>query len=222
MEGSRIDIPTLSLDAVLLAAVAFPAGFSAALASLRAVDTRGSSTPFLVLLTLPFLAIALAVWLIDASRLSIGPLATGLIVAAILAAPVCILLEMVVQRLIMTGSLHGLTQAWAVHGFWPARSPALTYIFVIAIAVGEELVYRHLAYGILLEFGIEAGLAVAATSLLYGLNHLYFGGVTVMSKTLVGVIFAALYLAGDGSFLLPAIAHALQSVLILSMSARRG
>jgi membrane protease YdiL (CAAX protease family) len=166
--------------------------------------------------------IALAVWQVDAARLAVAPAALSLVALAVLAAPACIVLELAVQQLVRTGSLRGLAQIWGVHGFWQARPPVSAYAFVIAIAVGEEFVYRHLAHGILLEFGVGTGLAVAITALFYGLNHLYFGGVTVLSKTLVGVVLAGLYVAGGGSLLLPAIAHALQSVLILSLSARRG
>jgi membrane protease YdiL (CAAX protease family) len=202
-----------------LASVSFPAGFTAAVASTRAIDMRRASPGVLALILLPFVLIGAAVWQIDPARLTFRMPSAGMVAAALLLAPVCIAVEAGVQTLVRAGSLRGVVFPWVVHHFWNDQRSVPTYGFLVAIAAAEEFAYRQLAYEILAtSFGTAA--AMLATSILYGLNHLYFGSPTALSKSLVGLIYAGLYVAG-GSLLLPVLTHALQSVLLLRLSAPR-
>jgi hypothetical protein len=63
---------------------------------------------------------------------------------------------------------------------------------------------------------------VALTAAGYGLNHLYFGALTVFQKTVTGVLFGALFLACGHSLLVPVTAHVVQNLLVLGWAARPG
>lgn len=86
---------------------------------------------------------------------------------------------------------------------------------VCLVAVAEELVFRRL--GIELLAGLDRPLwtVVALTSIVYGLNHLYFGWPTVAQKTLTGAAYAGLYIAGGHSLLVPVIAHVVHNLVVL-------
>ncbi len=213
--------PILFLDALLLAAAAFPAGFSAALAALRGIDARQASPAFLALLVLPFALIVVAVGQLDPARLAVRPAGAWLVALAILAAPACIALEATVQSLTRTGSLGALRRPVALHPFWREGPGLATLGFVLLIAAGEELVYRQLAYDVFRGWGLAPGAAILGGALLYGFNHLYFGAAAVLSKTLVGLVFAGLYVGSGGSLVPPLIAHGLQSLLLLQVAGRR-
>ncbi|HEY8474212.1 MAG TPA: CPBP family intramembrane glutamic endopeptidase [Natronosporangium sp.] len=92
----------------------------------------------------------------------------------------------------------------------------LTLVLVpVTIAVAEEVIFRGVALELLVgPLGWPAALAVAATAIGYGLNHTYFGWLTVAQKVVSGAGFGVLYLAAGGSLLVPAIAHAVQNLVV--------
>lgn len=85
----------------------------------------------------------------------------------------------------------------------------------------EEAIYRHYFLLLLVDGGAGLALAVVASSLIYGLVHEPFGMMNVLSKSLIGLLFAAAYLA-SANLLLPLLGHAaLNAVVYLSRRSLR-
>jgi membrane protease YdiL (CAAX protease family) len=86
----------------------------------------------------------------------------------------------------------------------------------VVIAVAEEVVFRgvgqHLLERVLLWPAVPA---IALTAAVYGLNHLYFGNLTVLQKVSTGVLYGALYDLSGRAVLVPVIAHVLQNLVVL-------
>lgn len=85
----------------------------------------------------------------------------------------------------------------------------------------EEAIYRHYFLLLLVDAGAGLVVAVVASSLIYGLIHEPFGMMNVLSKSLIGLLFAAAYLA-SANLLLPLLGHAaLNAVVYLSRRSLR-
>ncbi|BCB75559.1 hypothetical protein GCM10022251_28270 [Phytohabitans flavus] len=99
---------------------------------------------------------------------------------------------------------------------------ALVVLAAVGAAAAEEVLFRgvglHLLEGVL---GWPAAAALAITAVVYGLNHLYFGAMTVVQKTVTGVGFGLLYLLGGHNVLVPLVAHVVQNVVVLTLLPRR-
>lgn len=102
----------------------------------------------------------------------------------------------------------------ALHDKASAHLGAILSMSVVAVA--EELVFRRLGVELLGALAWPLWTIVALTSIVYGLNHLYFGWTTVAQKTLTGAVYAGLYLVGGRSLLVPVIAHVVHNAAILT------
>lgn len=108
-----------------------------------------------------------------------------------------------------------------LHRLAGAGSVWVVLALVIAGAV-EEVLFRGVGLHVLERvLGWPVAAALAITSVVYGLNHLYFGAVTVAQKTVTGVGFGLLYLLGGHNVLVPLVAHAVQNIVVLTMLPRR-
>jgi membrane protease YdiL (CAAX protease family) len=81
-------------------------------------------------------------------------------------------------------------------------------------AVGEEFLYRGFLTDNLLGLWGAPVLAVAASSALYGFNHIPFGLPAFLGKFVAGCLFASLALLGSGSIVACLVAHLLLQVLV--------
>ncbi|MEV0397578.1 CPBP family intramembrane glutamic endopeptidase [Polymorphospora rubra] len=97
----------------------------------------------------------------------------------------------------------------------------LRVLAALGIAVAEEILFRSVALGLLLDpFGLLSPLAIGLTALVYGLNHLYYGWLTVAQKTLTGLWLGALFVLSGHSLLVPLIAHVVQNLVVLVLLPR--
>ncbi|GGM78490.1 CPBP family intramembrane glutamic endopeptidase [Dactylosporangium sucinum] len=108
-----------------------------------------------------------------------------------------------------------------LHRLVGATSASVVLAYVVAGAA-EEVLFRgvglHVLEGVL---GWPVAAALAITSVVYGLNHLYFGAIAVAQKTFTGVGFGLLYLLGGHNVLVPLVAHAVQNLVVLTVLPRR-
>ncbi|GAA2575703.1 hypothetical protein GCM10010399_01520 [Dactylosporangium fulvum] len=92
----------------------------------------------------------------------------------------------------------------------------------VGVAAAEEVLFRGVGLHLLDQvLGWPAAAALVVTAIVYGLNHLYFGAVTVAQKTITGVGFGLLYLLGGHNVLVPLVAHAVQNVVVLTVLPRK-
>lgn len=93
----------------------------------------------------------------------------------------------------------------------------------VVVAAAEEVIFRGVGLHLLVHgLGWPAVAAVGLTAVVYGLNHLYFGWLTVLQKTVTGVLFGGLFVAAGYSLLVPLVAHAVQNILVLTVLPRWG
>lgn len=104
---------------------------------------------------------------------------------------------------------------------WQRQGAAL-WIITIIYAVVEEILYRGVWKFILID-RIAAPWIVffVCSAILYGLNHLRFGGVAIIQKTFTGACFTAIYLLSGYELLVPIIAHVGQNLLLFALE-RKG
>lgn len=102
-----------------------------------------------------------------------------------------------------------------------ATGSALAVVGAVGVAVAEEILFRGVGLHLLGQvLGWPIAAAVALTAVVYGLNHLYFGWVTVGQKIVTGVAFGALYELGGHSVLVPVVAHVAQNLVVLTVLPR--
>ena len=214
--------PTLYLDCLILASATYPSGFSHSLFTLRRASPAGVSSAFLAALALPYLALALAVRAVRPELLSFHGASLPLFMLAVLLAPAALLIEYAIHGLAAYRASGRFPRGIAVQRFWSGSLSAADHLLLAAIAVGEEILYRQIWLGALQgSLGLPVGLALAVSSLAYGLNHLAFGGLSVASKTVTGLLYGGLYLLGGRSVWLPILAHCLQNLILFAMARRR-
>ncbi|HWG99754.1 MAG TPA: CPBP family glutamic-type intramembrane protease [Pilimelia sp.] len=107
----------------------------------------------------------------------------------------------------------------ALHERAGTGAPAVLAALVAAVA--EEVVFRALGIGLLAGgLGLAVPAAVAVTAVAYGLNHLYYGWLTVAQKTLTGLGLGALFVAAGHSLWVAAAAHGALNLAVLLLVPR--
>jgi membrane protease YdiL (CAAX protease family) len=223
MEAFAMNTPTLYLDCVILASTAYPSGLSYSLFSAwkRAQDApRTVSTGLLVLLALPYLAITAALWFLRPGLFSVHGSQPLMFAIAVLLAPLALMIEYAIQAVATWRRSGQFARRIVVQNPWPSRLSLAQHLLLLLVAVGEEIFYRMVWLGALLSLGLPPTLAVGISSLAYGLNHLWFGGIPVLSKTVTGCLYGSLYLLGGQSIWLPIVTHVLQNAALFQVAWR--
>jgi membrane protease YdiL (CAAX protease family) len=101
-----------------------------------------------------------------------------------------------------------------------AGKGAVAVLAVLVAAIAEEMVFRGIFLPVLSEL-VPVMVALGIASVVYGLNHLYFGWLAVAQKTLIGVGLGLLFVWSGYSVLVPIIAHAVQNLVIQLLPRRR-
>lgn len=138
--------------------------------------------------------------------------------AAVAASVALILLEYLIGLTVLLAQGKRPTKGIAVHSAW-ARPGFGLWFSTLLYALLEELLFRC-ALGYILMESLNAPwyVFVAVSTVLYALNHLRLGGVTVLQKLPAGLCFSMLFIH-SGSMLAPMAAHVLQNAVILAFSA---
>ncbi|QSZ27196.1 CPBP family intramembrane metalloprotease [Aceticella autotrophica] len=134
-------------------------------------------------------------------------------IIAIIVAPMLIFLEYMTGYIciILSGNTP---RGISVNKYWQRQNIIIT-IFIILIALFEELIFRKIWFDILSSsFGFSILATILLTSLIYGLNHLYFGIYTVLQKIISGALLGTLFCLSGGSVAISFIAHGLENLLI--------
>lgn len=210
---------TLCLDGIILASGAYPSGFSYSLFSFWREAPREGSSAFLGFMFLPYLAVCSTVWMLRPDLIPLHGTTATLILAAVLIAPAVLAIEYLIHGTSLYLASGAFPARFTVHQFWRRRLSLGDHALLAISVVGEELIYRSIWFSVLHDsFGLPLALAVAVGSLAYGLNHLSFGGVTVLSKTVSGLVYASLYLFGGQSIILPMVTHVLQNIILFGLA----
>lgn len=216
-----MSIHTLCLDCVILAAAVHPSGFSYSLYSAVWGRPRQVSARLLAMLLLPFLAVVPTVGALRPSLLALNGAAWPMFAAAVLLVPVAIAMEYVIHAIPLVRATGRWPTRIGLSGPWGGRRTALDHLLLAGVAVGEEIFFRAIWLGTLVALGVAAPLALVLSSLAYGLNHLFAGTTSVVSKSATGLLYGLLYLAGGQSVVLPVIAHVLQNATLFAVAGER-
>jgi membrane protease YdiL (CAAX protease family) len=214
--------PTLYLDCLLLAAAIHPSGFSHSLFTIRRGAPVQVSTPLLVFLAGPYLAVTLASMVVRPGLVAFQGTTMPLLLLAAAAAPAPLAAEVVIHGLVSLCRNGRWPRGIGLDRSWSGRRTAMDHLLLGLIVLGEEFFYRVIWLDILeSSWGLGFAPALAISSLAYGLNHLAFGATTVASKTAAGVFFGLLYRLGGGSIWLPFVSHELENLLLFRLTAAR-
>ncbi len=217
-----MNTPTLYLDCLILAAATHPSGFSHSLFTLRRGSPAGISTAFLVFLAGPYLAVTLAVLVVRPGLVAFQGTTAPLLALAALGAPAALAIEVMIHSLVSFGRTGRWPRGIALDRAWSIQRSPGDHLLLILIVLGEEIFFRVIWLGVLeSSCGLPFAVALALSSLAYGLNHLAFGAISVVSKTAAGLVFGLLYQLGGGSVWLPFAAHALQNLLLFQLATPR-
>src|SRR5579885_1544209 len=84
----------------------------------------------------------------------------------------------------------------------------------LSAGIGEEIAFRSFLVAYFFAFGWNVFIALAASSLLFGINHSYQGTSGVVKTAIGGMVFGLLYFT-SGSIWLAMIVHAAVDASIL-------
>jgi membrane protease YdiL (CAAX protease family) len=214
--------PTPYLECLILAATAYPAGFSYSLFAARRGAASAVSTPFLFFLALPFVVVSLALAAIRPEAFVLRGAPPLLLALAVLLAPVALAIEYLLHALMTYEPGGKLLRSITVQRFWRGRLSPVDGVLLGVVVIGEEFFFREIWLGMLNQsLGLPAVLALLLSSVAYGFNHLAFGRISVISKTASVLIYGGLYLLGGNSLWLPVVVHGVQNVILFQFGRER-
>jgi membrane protease YdiL (CAAX protease family) len=193
------------LDLLIVMSCVFPAGVVLRDYSDARSDTFGQRAlaHSAVLAVLIVSSVCLEPALLDGIQLPSGPMC----LAALFAIPFSAAVETSVAAWYVgdhiVASLGGIIRRLR------GRVDFLPVILLVSIGVEEEFVFRHIFITVFQQISVTwPFLAIGLSALLYGLNHLWFGNIAVLTKFFSGLVFGFLYWISDDNFLVPAMTHA--------------
>lgn len=212
--------PIPYLECLMLAATAYPAGFSYSLFMARRGTARTVSTPFLLYLAFPFVVVSLAVVAARPELFTLKWTTPLLLALAALFAPVALVVEYLIHAFATYRRGGKLLRGATMQGFWQGRLSLVDGVLLAIVVVGEEFFFRGIWLGTLQHSaGLPAALVLSAAA--YGFNHLAYGPLSVVSKTVSGLIYGGLYLLGGESLWLPIVAHGMQNIILFKFAGER-
>jgi membrane protease YdiL (CAAX protease family) len=231
LEGFGINYLIPPLDSVLLViASLYPTGFCANLTALlkgpRNFGQSKSLTSDLAGFLLGYAAVIVVVALVRPGQvlLFILPTSLPLFFLAPFVGLACIALEYLTGILLLFVRTHRLVTRVTVHTTYAAvsRISITDILAILALVVGEELILRQFLYNLLVtDFALGLWIALLVCAAAYALNHLGFGGVSVISKLPSGLIYILLFYASGLSIPVVMVAHATQNLALLALSRTR-
>ena len=90
---------------------------------------------------------------------------------------------------------------------------------VVLFVVVEEIIFRQVLFNILdINFNMSKISIILVCALVYAINHINFGVLTVPQKIFSGLIYTSFYVFSGYSIFIPIIGHATQNLLLLFAS----
>lgn len=198
----------------------WPAGFGYSIyVAWRGRPPRVTSG-LLATFTIPFLAVIPAVWVLRPDIFVFSPITKVLLGIAVILAPLALAMEYAVQALALSLQQGVFPSKVVLHSMWRSRLLPRDHLLIVIIGTGEEIFYRLIWCSILRALGVPVWSALAISAAVYGLNHLALGPLSVMSKTVTGILYGSLYVFG-GTIWLPIITHVLQNLVLLTVMAKK-
>jgi membrane protease YdiL (CAAX protease family) len=211
---------TLYLDGAIVAAAAYPSGFGYSLYIALRGEPRQVSNGLLAALVLPCALVVPAVLALRPELIPLRGATVSWLVAALAIAPVALACESVIHGVVLWRTTRRLPRGITVPRFWRRPLDPSGLFLLALVAIGEEFFFRAIWLGVLIGMGMTMPLALALSSVAYGLNHLSFGSATVVAKSVTGLLYGTIYLAAGQSLVLPIVAHVLQNFLLLRIARR--
>lgn len=138
---------------------------------------------------------------------------------------ICIYFEIFIGKFIY----YLKTKVWLrkveIHESVKVKHWLIDIAFILIGALGEEMIFRQILFYITMDiFGWSSIFVLLFSSIIYGLNHIFFSRVAVVQKVFSGVIFSLLFLLSNNSVIIPILAHFTQNLIlyILAGSKREG
>lgn len=113
---------------------------------------------------------------------------------------------------------------------WPKLKPTSVYsgkwswcgfVLIFIAASLEEIVFRQvMIQGIFKQWQLSIWIGVLISSLLYAINHVYFGRFTVIQKFISGLFFSLLFVWSGNNILIPILSHCAQNIYLYCYTMR--
>jgi CAAX protease family protein len=210
---------TLCLEIVTLTAMTWPSGFGYSIYAAWHGRPSFVTTGLLAALNVPFLLVIPSIWLLRPDVFIFTAPKIVLLGLAVLAAPATLAVEYVVHGVALYLRQGHFPRRLALQGFWQRRLLPRDHVLLATIAIGEEIFYRLIWCSVLGGLGLSVLSVAAISAVAYGANHLVFGPISFLSKTVTGVVYGSLYLFG-GSIWLPIVAHVLQNLTLFALTGK--
>lgn len=154
------------------------------------------------------------IWIVSPQALHIVlPKQVYWYILALAAVPFSVFLEYAVGNIMIRLSGHN-PKGCIINYYWQKTSINVI-IFTAAGGLCEEIIFRQIWFHVLGSvIALPVSLIVIITAIVYSLNHLYFGFLTIVQKFFTGLVYGLLFYASGGSLLIPLIAHGIQNLLI--------
>lgn len=137
-------------------------------------------------------------------------------VIAVAMAPLMIYMEYLVGYITLRLTGHR-PKGMIIQQHWK-RASVLMVLLTIMCGISEEIIFRQIWFYIMgIRMGIPMAFIMLITSLVYVLNHMYFGVYTMIQKMFTGMMLGILYIISGGSVLIPLIAHGSQNLIVAIM-----
>lgn len=136
-------------------------------------------------------------------------------IVSIIAGFMCLAVEFYEGQLILYIKTKQFVKRIEVHKIYKDRGRIVDLLLIVIAAVLEELIFRQATVNIFMNvFRLNITIVIISSSVIYALNHIYFGVNSVVQKFLSGLILIALFYFSGYNILIPIIAHSSQNLIL--------
>lgn len=134
---------------------------------------------------------------------------------ALLVSVVCIYFEIFEAKFAHFIKYKSWPKRIIIHESMKSKCIILDIVLIALGAIGEEIIFRQVFFYITYDIlGISIYAVMAFSSLLYGINHIYFGTNAVLQKLITGFIYSLLFIFSGYFIVVPIIAHFSQNMIL--------
>lgn len=106
---------------------------------------------------------------------------------------------------------------------WQVRMSAPAVAMCLAVVVLEEVVYRQIWLGTLIgPLHVGVAFAVGASAVVFAVNHVQLGWITVTAKVCSGLLYGWLFVVCGMAITVPVLAHGVHNLLLMVLLPQDG
>lgn len=137
---------------------------------------------------------------------------------------VCICIEVLVGKFILYAKNRVWIKRIEIHESASGTCWPIDVFLILVGAFGEEMIFRQILFYIGMDIlGWPVLFVVLFSSIIYGLNHIFFSRQSVVQKVFSGIVFSMLFLLSGKSIIIAVLAHFSQNLILYTVArSKRG